>query len=209
MKSGQRALRHGRQQQPYDHEGTTSSLQENYGAGGEYRGEVDFGGFSDQDYGSQGYGGQGYGDRSYGDPDYGGQTFSRRTGSDRDFADTDLGATAYERHGEFAAGPYRDDAGPQHSGAVGYGDARGLGPKGYARSDARVLEHVCDQLTDDDLLDAGDIEVQVGDGVVTLSGTVGSREARWHAEQIAADARGVVDVVNRLQVVRPGAPREA
>ena len=76
-----------------------------------------------------------------------------------------------------------------------------------------MLEDVCEQLADDDLLDAGDIEVACRDGVVTLSGTVDSREARWHAEEVAADARGVVDIVNDLRVVRlgegGGTPREA
>ena len=77
MKSEERGLVRGRRQQRYDREGATSFGEENYGGGGEYRGELEFGGFSDQDYGSQGYGGQGYGDRSYGDPDFGGQTYSR------------------------------------------------------------------------------------------------------------------------------------
>ena len=76
-----------------------------------------------------------------------------------------------------------------------------------------MLENVCEQLSDDDLLDAGGIEVACADGVVTLTGTVDSREARWHAEEVAADARGVVDVVNELRVVRLGesgdTPREA
>jgi hypothetical protein len=90
-----RGLTDGRRQQPYDHEGATSSDQESFGGGGDYRGELDLGGFSDQDFGSQGYSGQGYGDRSYGDPDYGGQTFARRTG-DEAGADTDAGAAPGE-----------------------------------------------------------------------------------------------------------------
>jgi hypothetical protein len=64
--------------QVYDKAGASELGDENFGAGGDYRGDREFGGFSDQDYGSQGYSGQGYGDRSYGDPDYGGQTFARR-----------------------------------------------------------------------------------------------------------------------------------
>lgn len=245
MKSDERGLITGRRQQRYDREGATSFQQENFGGGGDYRGELDFGGFSDQDYGSQGYSGQGYGDRSYGDPDFGGQTFSRRTGSaSDDGADTrDLGATAYERSSDFGIDRYRDDVSLQHSGAVEYGDVggargyaqtygghnydgrgrrdgsdyeprrradmRGVGPKDYRRTDHRVLEDVCEQLADDDLLDARDIEVACEGGTVTLSGTVGSREARWHAEEVAADARGVVDVINRLQVKRLGVDTDA
>ena len=257
MKSEERGLVRGRRQQRYDREGALSFDQESFGAGGEYRGELEFGGFGDQDFGSQGYGGQGYGDRGYGDPDFGGQTYSRPViGGIDDDAGIATGATPYERPGDFAIDPYRDDLGLQHSGAVEYGDVgdargrgqtyggqnydgrgprangypgfgrgdaagtatrdagqRGRGPKDYRRSDARVLEDVCEQLADDDLLDAGDIEVACKDGVVTLSGTVDSREARWHAEEVAADARGVVDIVNDLRVVRlgegGGTPREA
>jgi hypothetical protein len=239
MRNDQRGLAQGRRQQRYDREGATSFQQENFGGGGEYRGELEFGGFSDQDFGSQGYSGQGYGDRSYGDPDFGGQAFARRGGEiDPDAGMLDLGATAYERQSDFGYDEYRGDPAVQHSGAVEYGDVgdargyaqtygghnydglgrrdgsdyeprrapdlRGVGPKDYKRSDARVLEDVCEQLRDDDLLDAGDIEVQAAGGVVTLTGSVGSREARWHAEEVAADARGVVDVVNRLKVRRPG-----
>src|SRR5688500_5506550 len=124
MKSEERGLIHGRRQQRYDREGATSFQQENYGAGGDYRGELDFGGFSDQDFGSQGYSGQGYGDRSYGDPDFGGQTYSRRASLDGDDGGDarDLGATAYERHSDFGFDRDRGDVGVQHSGAVEYGD---------------------------------------------------------------------------------------
>ena len=245
MKSDERGLIHGRRQQRYDREGATSFQQENFGGGGEYRGELDFGGFSDQDYGSQGYSGQGYGDRSYGDPDFGGQTFSRRSsaGAEADAGGRDPGAGAYERQSDFGIDRYRDDVPLQHSGAVEYGDVgdaagrgqtygghnsdgrgrrdgsdkephraanlRGVGPKDYRRSDRRVLEDVCEQLRDDDLLDASDIEVSCEGGTVTLTGTVGSREARWHAEEVAADARGVVDVVNRLQVKQLGVDANA
>lgn len=195
MKSDERGLIRGRRQQRYDHEGATSFQQENYGGGGEYRGELDFGGFSDQDYGSQGYSGQGYGDRSYGDPDFGGQTYSRRTSNDMDDGGAG-GGTPYERPSDFGIDRYRGPDNETHRLA----DQRGVGPRDYRRSDRRVLEDVCEQLQDDDLLDARDIEVSCDGGTVTLTGTVGSREARWHAESVAADARGVVDVVNRLQV---------
>jgi hypothetical protein len=61
----------------YDKAGAGDLADENIGGGGDYRGNREFGGFSDQDFGSQGYSGQGYGDRSFGDPDYGGQAFAR------------------------------------------------------------------------------------------------------------------------------------
>src|SRR5690606_11858476 len=52
------------------------------------------------------------------------------------------------------------------------GQYRGRGPRGYKRSDDRIREEVCDCLTDDDRLDASNIEVTVKDSEVTLSGYV-------------------------------------
>jgi hypothetical protein len=80
------------------------------------------------------------------------------------------------------------------------GSYRGVGPKGYTRSDDRIREHVCDMLTDDSHLNAVEIEVVVKDGEVTLSGTVDSRGARRHAEDLAEQASGVKHVQNNLRV---------
>lgn len=83
-------------------------------------------------------------------------------------------------------------------------DMRGRGPKGYTRSDARLLEDVCEAFTDDPVFDAGDIEVSVAQGDVTLAGSVGTRRARHHAEDIAAAVRGVRHVQNDLRVMGSG-----
>jgi hypothetical protein len=79
----------------------------------------------------------------------------------------------------------------------------GRGPKGYTRSDQRILEDVSDRLTDDWSVDASDIEVSVSGCEVTLSGYVDSRETRRRAENIAADVSGVKDVQNNLRVRQP------
>lgn len=76
----------------------------------------------------------------------------------------------------------------------------GRGPRGYRRSDARIHEDVCDRLTDDDYLDATDIEVQVETGIVTLSGTAEDRRAKRWAEQLAERVVGVSDVINQIRV---------
>jgi osmotically-inducible protein OsmY len=80
------------------------------------------------------------------------------------------------------------------------GTFAGKGPKGYVRSDARVLEDVCDRLMWHPEIDAGEIEVTVNAGEVTLSGTVEDRHTKRLAEDIVEDVAGVKDVSNRLRV---------
>jgi osmotically-inducible protein OsmY len=77
---------------------------------------------------------------------------------------------------------------------------RGVGPRGAARRDSRILDDVNDRLTEDDWLDATDIEANVDAGEVTLSGSVDSREAKRRAEDIAASVSGVREVFNRLRI---------
>ena len=77
---------------------------------------------------------------------------------------------------------------------------RGKGPKNYRRSDKRIREDVNDRLSDDYYVDASDIEVQAKQGLVTLTGTVGSRHDKRRAEDIAESVSGVTDVENRLRV---------
>lgn len=82
----------------------------------------------------------------------------------------------------------------------GYRGARGLGPKGYKRSDERISEDVHQHLTDDHWLDASEIDVAVSGGEVTLSGTVANRDAKHRAERIVEDLPGVHHVQNNLRV---------
>ena len=82
----------------------------------------------------------------------------------------------------------------------GEGRHRGVGPKGYVRSDERIRELVCDDLMDDPWLDASGIEVTVKDGEVTLSGTVEDRDAKRWAEDVAEHTGGVKHVQNNLRV---------
>jgi hypothetical protein len=80
----------------------------------------------------------------------------------------------------------------------------GLGPRGYHRSDERIHEEVCERLTEHGDIDATDVEVGVEGGEVTLSGTVATRSQKRLAEDVADGVAGVVDVDNRLRVLRPG-----
>lgn len=84
--------------------------------------------------------------------------------------------------------------------ARGEGSNRGRGPKNYRRSDERIRDDINDRLTDNDWLDASDVEVSVAGGEATLSGAVDSRYAKRIAEDIAASVTGVSDVQNNLRV---------
>jgi hypothetical protein len=80
------------------------------------------------------------------------------------------------------------------------GGHAGRGPRGYTRSDARILEDVNDRLTEDWYLDASDIEVTAANGEVTLSGSVDSRDDKRRAEGLAESVSGVRDVQNNLRI---------
>jgi len=80
------------------------------------------------------------------------------------------------------------------------GEFTGVGPQNYRRSDQRIEEDVCDELTSDSFLDAHDVNVSVSSGIVTLSGTVPSRDMRRRAEEDADSVMGVTDVRNDLRV---------
>jgi hypothetical protein len=81
-----------------------------------------------------------------------------------------------------------------------FGQHRGRGPRGYRRSDERIREEVCDCLSDDDRLDASNIEVTVKDGEVQLSGTVNNREDKRYAETLVERLSGVKEVQNSIRV---------
>lgn len=108
--------------------------------------------------------------------------------------------------GSAARGGYAETVGPAAgSGAGGRPrgrpgeDFRGYGPRGYVRSDERLRELIADRLTDDPLIDAGDIEIGVLDGRVSLSGTVDRRQTRHRVEDLV-DACGAREIDNRLRV---------
>jgi hypothetical protein len=79
-------------------------------------------------------------------------------------------------------------------------DFRGRGPRGYQRSSERILEDVCERLTDDREVDASDLDVDVENGIVTLRGSVADRRQKRRAEDVAEQARGVRDVRNQLEL---------
>jgi len=80
------------------------------------------------------------------------------------------------------------------------GDFRGRGPRGWNRSDTRIMEEVCQRLTEHPDIDASDIEVQVENGEVTLTGRVPGRRHKYLAEDTVEEVPGVRNVRNHVRV---------
>ncbi len=71
---------------------------------------------------------------------------------------------------------------------------------GWRRADDAIHEDVREALAWDEALDATDIEVEVKDSEVTLTGTVRDRSSKRRAEFLAEHVRSVHDVHNRLTI---------
>jgi osmotically-inducible protein OsmY len=75
----------------------------------------------------------------------------------------------------------------------------GKGPMGF-NPDNRLWEEVCLNLTFNPLVDATEIEVQVKNGTVLLSGVVLNWEMKKMAERSLENIMGVVDIKNNLRI---------
>lgn len=80
------------------------------------------------------------------------------------------------------------------------GPHSGKGPKGYRRADDRILEDINEALTRHPEIDASEIKVRVENAVVTLSGTIESRQMKRLAEDCVEEVTGVEDVNNELRI---------
>ena len=182
------------------------------------RGGNDYGSYDAGSYGARSFSGgtggydyeRGYGDagREYDRGRYSSGGYSGRYGYDRDddrggFEDRARDAgDFFRRTGEKVKSWFSDmrDDGQDYGDRSYERGARGLGPKGYKRSDERISEEVHQRLTDDSWLDASNISCSVSGGEVTLSGTVENREAKHRAERIVEDLSGVNHVQNNLRI---------
>jgi len=99
-------------------------------------------------------------------------------------------------------------SGQTPSGQPGRGRFYGRTPQGYTRSDERIREDVCDQLSHGHF-DPSEVSVTVEQGVVTLQGFVASRQDKFHAEEVADSVMGVKDVDNRLRIKRDQPSQQA
>jgi hypothetical protein len=146
---------------------------------GEYYGDARYGGTRDPlSTSSVGWGGEGGG--------FAGYTPSR----DRDATPLGGGVLSGDRM----------PRGLREARAEPRADYRGLGPRSYRRSDARIYEDVNERLAADPHLDAEDVTIEVSDGVVTLSGTVRERWMKHRAEDLVDSCRHVQDIHNNIRV---------
>jgi osmotically-inducible protein OsmY len=122
-------------------------------------------------------------DREYGRS----SAYGSGSGNDRGFL---------ERAGETVASWFGDDDDDGQRGR----SYRGHGPANYKRSDERLLEDACEQLTQDHRVDARNIQVTVQNGELTLDGTVTSRDQKRRAEDVVDNLSGVKHVQNNLRV---------
>jgi osmotically-inducible protein OsmY len=130
------------------------------------------------------YGTQGFDDaqrREYGEPGSYGQGQGYRGSSERERWTSDSEREARMR-------------------GQGIGGHRGKGPRNFTRSDERIRETVSEALSDDDRIDATNIEVKVSNGEVTLTGTVDERRIKRLAEDVVEGVPGVKDVQNQIRV---------
>jgi osmotically-inducible protein OsmY len=141
------------------------------------------------DFGGQGYGAQG---------GFGGQGWQGRMQGERMGQGGNMGPM-----GDMGARQGRGDQrwGMETGDPIG---ARrlGRGPKGYKRSDERIREDVCDRLSDMHDIDASDVEVEVKNGEVTLSGTIPERNMKYAIEHCCERVSGVSDITNQLRLKR-------
>jgi len=84
--------------------------------------------------------------------------------------------------------------------AVSEGTKEAAEKTGEVVTDASITAAVKMKMADDELVKAGNINVDTKDGVVTLNGTVGSKAEEQKAIDLAHSVDGVKKVVNNLRV---------
>ncbi len=177
----------------------------NYGRGGQ---DVQGQGMRGQSFTGEGFGGGGSFAGGYPQQQGGYGAYGSGYGS-YGRADRDDGRNWVEKAGDEVSSWFGDDDARRRrewdqmrdqSQQSMHGQHRGRGPKGYQRSDDRIKEEVNERLSDDPYIDASEIEVQVKDGEVTLSGTVDQRHVRRRAEDIIENCSGVKHVQNNIRV---------
>ena len=115
-----------------------------------------------------------------------------------------LGYRAGSGHDLIAGSPVIGTSGSRAVGEAGSTIERKLSEAGSQASaffsDAALTTKIKSKMGLDDHLAAHTIHVSTTDGVVTLTGSVESRDERARAEALARDTKGVKSVVDRLEI---------
>ena len=72
--------------------------------------------------------------------------------------------------------------------------------KSYGSTDGAIRLHILDRLQHDPAIDAGKIDVEVKNGVVTLKGKIDTEMEKQLSEKIALASEGVQRVENHLHI---------
>lgn len=128
--------------------------------------------------------------------------YDRYDRDDRGYRDSDR--NWWDRSKDEVRSWFGDDAAERRRDRDRVMDHRGKGPKNYQRSDERIREDINDRLSDDDVVDASELEVEVNGSEVVLKGSVTTRPEKRRAEDIAESVSGVRNVENRLRVTNTG-----
>lgn len=161
-------------------------------------------------YGRTGYRGSNYGSSYSGGGRSGGGEFGSAYG-DRSSGGSYGGGYGSGYGGRTSGeGDYGNGYGGRTYGGGEYGAGRGERssasrsmPKNYQRSDERIRDDVCEQLSRSGY-DIKDVSVEVSGGKVTLEGTVQDRYTKHAIEDCADDSMGVREVDNRIRVSPEG-----
>jgi BON domain len=181
-----------------------------------------------QSYGQGGYSGGGYGQGSqsgrygeggtysqggqgsYGSGSYSQGGYGAGYGSSRDMSGYGQGSygSGYGQ-GSYGGGYRQGFAGAQGGDYRQQTPRIGRPPKNYKRSDERIREDVCEAIVRAADVDASEVDIQVSNGEVTLTGVVEDREDKRRIEDLAQDLSGVTEVHNQLRTRQAGKFTEA
>jgi osmotically-inducible protein OsmY len=76
-------------------------------------------------------------------------------------------------------------------------------PQDKKATDDYINDAVKQKLAADTVVKGGDLDIEVKDGVVTLSGKVHEQRQKSRAEQVAKKVHGVKSVVNNIKIATP------
>src|SRR5262245_7257391 len=128
----------------------------------------------------------------------------------RDYVTPKLGQaerTPGRRRNDYERGVWSIGGDPRESEPPMRGAHAGKGPRGYRRADTRLYQDVCEALARDGDVDASDLEVEVENGSVRLTGTVSDEDMRRRAGDVTAGCAGVREVRVELRVTSPPSRR--